>query len=117
MSFLQRVRKGLTMRFLGVPALPPAGFGFRHFSKQPLYVAMGRTYQVPTAESEHALFTVSPPLSGESAVLKFPRGGHNYYNDRDIERLARRLAWLEQAKPDRDGWEERYRKIVHKHQS
>jgi hypothetical protein len=77
---------------------------------------MGRTYQVPEAESEHALFTVSPPMTDEPVVLNFPRGGHNYYNGRDIERFARRVAWLEQVKPERDGWEERYRIIVRKHQ-
>ncbi|KAF9467910.1 Alpha/Beta hydrolase protein [Collybia nuda] len=101
----------------GVPALPPARFGFQHFSQEPLYVAMGRTYQVPTAESEHAIFTVSPPLDGELVAPNFPRGGHNYYNNRDIERLSRRLGWLGQAEPEKDGWEGRYRRLAHKHQA
>lgn len=43
----------------------------------------------------------------ESAALDVhPRGGHNYYNSRDMEKLLRRMKWVDTAAKD---WEERYR--------
>ncbi|KIK68718.1 hypothetical protein GYMLUDRAFT_153740 [Collybiopsis luxurians FD-317 M1] len=77
----------------GVPALPPLFFGYRHFTRSPLYYDHNHLYHVPPSESEHTLFHVD----GASKSIEYPRGGHNYYNGRDQERLLRRLGWLEKS--------------------
>lgn len=83
-----------------------------------MYLARGRLYQIPDNESEHTLFEVSLRTTSDSTSgLDFPRGGHNYYNGRDFERFARRIAWLARAKPEESGWEGRYRASVCKHLS
>ncbi|KAF8155574.1 Alpha/Beta hydrolase protein [Crassisporium funariophilum] len=94
----------------GVPALPPARLGYRHFCKEPIYTVGGKLYRTPATESEHALFHVlSDSNDGDQSFTPiFPRGGHNYYNGRDLERFARRIAWLDRAKPTEQGWEDRY---------
>jgi hypothetical protein len=43
---------------------------------------------IPPSESEHGHFNVDVP---EDQVILHPRGGHNYYGGRDMERLQRRL--------------------------
>ncbi|PPQ72981.1 hypothetical protein CVT24_000294 [Panaeolus cyanescens] len=98
----------------GVPALPPYMLGYRHFCRTPIYTSYGNLYTTPASESEHALFTVVSDKDMEGPPL-FPRGGHNYYNGRDLERFSRRIKWLHQANPHEEGWEDRYRATVHKH--
>jgi hypothetical protein len=46
----------------------------------------------------------------ERKTTRFPRGGHNYYGGRELERLLRRIAWLERSDLDKGDarWEERY---------
>ncbi|KAF9482285.1 alpha/beta-hydrolase [Pholiota conissans] len=95
----------------GVPALPPMRFGYRHFCQEPLYTVGGKLYKVPSSESEHALFHVQMSNDHESSHVVFPRGGHNYYNGRDLERFARRILWLDKANPTEKGWESRYESI------
>jgi DNA-binding transcriptional MerR regulator len=56
----------------------------------PFYLHGGRLYQIPESESEHTLFNVAS-AEGASVPPKNPRGGHNYYNARDMERLQRRM--------------------------
>jgi len=47
----------------------------------------------------------------KSSIPLFPLGGHNYYNERDLEGgFLRRMEWLERSCLDKEGWEERYRK-------
>lgn len=78
-----------------------------------MYTVGGRLYLIPSNESEHSLFHVQP--TDESRIVpEFPRGGHNYYNGRELEKFLRRIAWLDKAKPDRDGWEARYKKRAEK---
>jgi len=98
---------------LGVPALPPAFLGYRHFCKEPFYTVCGQLYQTPTSECEHSLFHIQRELD-DSEICLFPKGGHNYYNGRDLERFARRVDWLDKAKPMKAGWEERYTAIAMK---
>jgi hypothetical protein len=57
------------------------------------------------------LFRVEGALSHPSV---FPRGGHNYYNGRELEKLVRRITWLEKARFPEPGWEDRYQAIVKK---
>ncbi|KAJ3512710.1 hypothetical protein NLJ89_g3362 [Agrocybe chaxingu] len=92
----------------GVPALPPAFLGYRHFCEQPIYTAGGKLYQTPPTEAEHASFHVRSDGLDEGQEYLFPKGGHNYYNGRDLERFARRINWLDKSNPSEDGWEARY---------
>lgn len=87
----------------GVPATPPASWGYRHFSRAPLYSAGGRLYRPPAPNESQVMFF--PP---EDKMRIFPRGGHNYYNGRDLELLRRRIGWLTSADIEKPGWESRY---------
>ncbi|KAJ4000666.1 Alpha/Beta hydrolase protein [Lentinula boryana] len=95
----------------GVPALPPLFLGYRHFTQTPLYYDHMCLYHIPSTESEYTLFHVDAEKSPE-----YPRGGHNYYNGRDQERLLRRLGWLEKSlTKDEIHWQESYLERVQKH--
>ena len=64
-------------------------------------------------DSECSSFTVKlnhiSENGGSRVPAQYPRGGHNYYNNRDMERLLRRMGWLELTKLGDSGWEKRYR--------
>jgi len=99
----------------GVPAIPQASLGYRHFCKEPLYTACGVLYNTPSAELEYCLFHVvdeGGDYDGHAPI--FPLGGHNYYNGRDLERFIRRTNWLFQAMPMEGDWKDRYMTIVSK---
>lgn len=96
----------------GVPALPPAFMGYRHFCPTPIYTVGGKLYQTPASECEHALFHVASDEENKEKIFLFPKGGHNYYNGRDLERFSRRINWLDKARPMESGWDERYRTIA-----
>jgi len=51
--------------------------------------------------------------------MVFPRGGHNYYNDRDMEKAWRRMGWIvtKKGKGLKDGWEELYAKKLEKEET
>ena len=80
----------------GCPALPPATFGYRHFTAEPLYFYHGVLFRIPASESEHGIFDVSEGALDVSELSEYPRGGHNYYNGRDMEKFARRMGWTEE---------------------
>ena len=88
----------------GIPATPPASWGYRHFCRVPLYSAGGRLYRPPAPNESQVMFF--PP---EEKMRIFPRGGHNYYNGRDLELLRRRIGWLTSADIEKPGWESRYK--------
>ncbi|EIN13723.1 alpha/beta-hydrolase [Punctularia strigosozonata HHB-11173 SS5] len=92
----------------GVPALPPERFGYKHFCQTPLYLAFGRMYHVPISECEYSSMSVAESEL-DSDEVPFPRGGHNYYNGRNMERLARRMDMLAVEMTNGPGWEDRYR--------
>ncbi|KIK06409.1 hypothetical protein K443DRAFT_674392 [Laccaria amethystina LaAM-08-1] len=91
----------------GVPALPLLSFGYRHFAEEPIYTIDGRLYRIPSSESEHTLFHVVEDGDELDAPI-FPRGGHNYYNRRELEVFVIRLIWIQKAEFPKAGWEERY---------
>lgn len=94
----------------GVPALPLQSLGYRHFSRAPLYFTEGRLYHVPESESEPSIFKVDGSKDDtRPRLMDHPKGGHLYYNGRDMERTIRRLGWSD-VKLGEAGWEERYRK-------
>ncbi|KAG8761346.1 hypothetical protein FRC14_004751 [Serendipita sp. 396] len=78
----------------GIPAAPPIKFGYVHLCERPFYLYHGRLYYVPDGEYEHTLFTVEeadPQRETDFHPPLFPKGGHNYYGSRDMERLQRRM--------------------------
>ncbi|TFL03753.1 alpha/beta-hydrolase [Pterulicium gracile] len=95
----------------GVAALPPLWTGYRHLCRIPLYFTHNTVFCIPESDRDFGLFNAIPP---EGAVAtEHPKGGHNYYNGRDMERGARRMALLDTAvKAGKEGWEERYRVTV-----
>ena len=95
----------------GVPALPPTRLGYRHFCQEPIYTIGGKLYRTPSTECEHASFRV---VQSDTAVPLFPKGGHNYYNGRDLEKFSRRISWLDRAALEKEGWEDRYMEILRK---
>jgi len=53
--------------------------------------------------------------AGNPRIPLSPLGGHNYYNERDLEGgFLRRLDWLMKSGFDKEGWEEKYRAIMEK---
>lgn len=98
----------------GVPSLPPKCFGFRHFALNPLYSMQGRLYHIPSSESEFCLFHVSLEGNEKDQITPYPLGGHNYYNLRDMERVARRMEWMLNCMAGNERWEDLYRAHVAK---
>ncbi|KAG9221889.1 hypothetical protein CCMSSC00406_0005714 [Pleurotus cornucopiae] len=100
----------------GVPSLPPYSIGYRHFTPNPLYFLWGHLYHIPPSESEHTLFDLQQEDAAENYLLDHPRGGHNYYSGRDLEKFVRRMRWLDNAMSGDGDWESRYKKHVRKHE-
>ncbi|EKM61027.1 uncharacterized protein PHACADRAFT_247336 [Phanerochaete carnosa HHB-10118-sp] len=96
------------VQLTGVPALPPASFGYRHFAAVPMYFYHGTLFWVPESEKEHGIFDVSEDALIVDTSLKHPRGGHNYYNSRDLERLSRRMGWVQEMMAGGTEWESKY---------
>ncbi|SJK98610.1 uncharacterized protein ARMOST_01878 [Armillaria ostoyae] len=98
----------------GVPSLPPLAFGYRHCTERPMYLVHGHIFRIPASECEFSLFIAEPP-SADCISIEHPRGGHNYYNGRDMERVPRRLDWLEKAMGGEEDWIEKYKLHAAKH--
>lgn len=92
----------------GVPTLPPLSLGYRHFTRNPLYFVNGRLYRIPETECEYAFFKV--PESDEPVL--YPRGGHNYYSGRDLEKARRLMGWLDRVLAGTENWEEQYKVYI-----
>ncbi|KAG8810047.1 hypothetical protein FRC17_003122 [Serendipita sp. 399] len=77
----------------GVPAVPPTRFGYVHLCLRPFYLYHGKMYSIPQEEREHSLFLVEETTAQGAAARPplYPKGGHNYYGARDMERLQRRM--------------------------
>jgi hypothetical protein len=102
--------------FTGVPAIPLLSFGYRHFTERPLYFFGGRLYNVPPSESEYTLFMVEPDIGDNEQIPNHPRGGHNYYNGRDMEKFSRRMKWMDEMMGGKDDWERGYKQRLAKHE-
>ncbi|KAK0452444.1 alpha/beta-hydrolase [Armillaria borealis] len=98
----------------GVPSLPPLAFGYRHCTERPMYLVHGHIFRIPASECEFSLFVAERP-SADCISIEHPRGGHNYYNGRDMERVPRRLDWLEKAMGGEEDWIEKYKLHAAKH--
>ncbi|KAG7448764.1 alpha/beta-hydrolase [Guyanagaster necrorhizus] len=97
----------------GVPSLPPLSFGYRHCTERPMYLVHGYLFHIPTSQCEFSLFVAETPSNHIS--IEYPKGGHNYYNGRDMERVLRRLNWLEKAMGSEEDWIEKYKLHAAKH--
>ncbi|KAJ3535613.1 hypothetical protein NMY22_g6405 [Coprinellus aureogranulatus] len=91
---------------------PPQNSPAHFASLQPIYATGGDLYYIPSSEKERSLFHVDEDSDStpEAKSVRFPRGGHNYYGGRELERLHRRLVWLEKSGffDNVDEWEDRY---------
>ncbi|KAG6901985.1 hypothetical protein C0995_005944 [Termitomyces sp. Mi166 len=111
------VRQSMTS---GVPSLLPSILGYQSFAIKPFYLDKTpvpyacsiRLFHAPSSECEHALFKTANSKD-EGGVIRFIKGGHDYYNGRDFER-PRHLEWLDKSHITRSGWKERHRELPSK---
>ncbi|PCH33620.1 alpha/beta-hydrolase [Wolfiporia cocos MD-104 SS10] len=92
----------------GVPSLPPVSWGYRHLTRTPLYFYHGRLFQVPAVEGEHGVFAVALDALDKTRIPDHPKGGHNYYNGRDAEKIIRRIYWMNRLSKQSTNWEKDY---------
>ena len=76
----------------GVHCLPPMVLGFHHLSSNPLYLYHGFLYRIPERFSEFSKYEVEG--DDDDPPPDYPLGGHNYYNNRDMEKCLRHFQWL-----------------------
>ena len=84
----------------GVPMLPLMKFGYVHHTTNPLFLRNDRLFRIPDSEKEYGSFDI-PSIEGAPPPLH-PKGGHNYYNGRELESLARRVDALNRLMRDDD---------------
>ena len=63
--------------------------------KKVFYFVRGTLYSIPLSESEYTIFEVDDDLDTKTHLIKFPKGGHLYYNDRNMELLLNRIDWIQ----------------------
>ena len=91
----------------GVPSLPALSIGYRHMSQRQFYWYHGRLFHIPPEECEHGLFDVSRDALDATKIPDHPKGGHNYYTGKDLERVGRRMFWVNDMM-EKPGWEKDY---------
>ncbi|KAI5124683.1 hypothetical protein M0805_004291 [Coniferiporia weirii] len=87
-------------------SVPPEALGYKHLSLSPFYFFRDGLYLVPPSEGEYSTFPVE--IDENIVPPKFPLGGHNYYNDRDMGKFLRQFGWLDLRRAGEIGWEDRY---------
>lgn len=102
-----RQRRCNSPSFAGVPMLPLMKTGYVHHTTNPLFLRNDQLFKIPDSEKEYGSFDI-PPTEGAPPPLH-PKGGHNYYNGREFERLARRVDSIGRLMRDEDDlWVESY---------
>ena len=92
---------------VGVPMLPLMKTGYVHHTTNPLFLRNDQLFRIPDSEKEYGSFDI-PVIDGAPPPLH-PKGGHNYYNGRDLEKLARRTDSLSRLMKDGDdSWVKSY---------
>ena len=92
---------------LGVPMLPPLTIGYVHHTTNPLFLRDDRLFKIPDSEKECGSYDT--PSVEDAPPPLHPKGGHNYYNGRELEKLARRADTLMKLMKDEDDlWVESY---------
>ncbi|KAF9785873.1 Alpha/Beta hydrolase protein [Thelephora terrestris] len=84
----------------GVPMLPPVKTGYVHHTTNPLFLRNDQLFRIPDSEKEYGSFDV-PTIEDAPSPL-YPKGGHNYYNGRELEKLARRVSVLSKLMKDEE---------------
>lgn len=77
----------------------------------PFYLYQGNLYRVPAGDSESSFFNVEPAQPEDGIESVYPLGGHNYYNNRNMEKAFKLVRMLKLKTLGEDGWKERYLKI------
>ena len=78
--------------------LPPVKIGYVHHTTNPLFLRNDRLFRIPGSEKEYGAFDI--PAIEDAPPPLHPRGGHNYYNGRELEKLARRVWALSKLMKD-----------------
>lgn len=87
--------------------LPPMKAGYVHHTTGPLFLRNDRLFRIPDGEKECGSFDI-PTIEDVQPPLH-PQGGHNYYNGRELEKLARRVNVLSRLMKDEDDlWVKNY---------
>lgn len=81
--------------FIGAPTFPPQFLGYCQAVKKVFYFVHSTLYSIPPSESEYTIFEVDDDLDTKRHLIKFPKGGHLYYNDRNMELLLSRMDWIQ----------------------
>ncbi|KLO06925.1 alpha/beta-hydrolase [Schizopora paradoxa] len=96
----------------GAHCLPQHGFGYRHICQSPFYLYHGDLYRIPAGDAESSYFKVdSGDHTDKAAASLYPLGGHNYYNNRNMEKPMFFMKKLKLKTLGEEGWEERYQKL------
>ena len=81
--------------------------GYVHHTTNPLFLRNDRLFRIPDCEKEYGYFGI--PTTEDAPPPLHPKGGHNYYNGRELEKLARRVWALSKLMKDEDdSWVESY---------
>jgi len=80
--------------------LPPVKTGYVHHTTNPLFLRNDRIFRIPDSEKEYGAFDI--PTIEDALPPLHPKGGHNYYNGRELEKLARRGWALNKLMKDED---------------
>ena len=87
--------------------LPPMTTGYAHHTTNPLFLRNDRLLRIPDGEKEYGSYDI--PVVEDAPPPLHPKGGHNYYNGRELEKLARRVDTLSKLMKDEDDlWIEGY---------
>ena len=73
-------------------------------------------FHIPSSENEHGVFDVKEEAVWTNDLPQHPRGGHNYYNGRDLESVARRMEWIDDMMKGGTEWESNYTAKVAKYE-
>jgi len=87
--------------------LPLMKTGYVHHTTNPLFLRNDQLFRIPDSEKEYGSFDT--PSVEDAPPPLHPKGGHNYYNGRELEKLARRVDALSKLMKDEDDlWIESY---------
>lgn len=87
--------------------MPPLKTGYVHHTTDPLFLRNDQLFRIPDDQKEYGFFD-TPTIEGAPPPLH-PKGGHNYYNGKDLEKLVRRASALSKLmRDDDDLWMKHY---------
>lgn len=84
-------------------------------TRKQLYWYHGRLFHIPPEECEHGTFDASPDAFDPGKIPDHPKGGHQYFNGKNLEHVGRRMFWMRDMMKE-PGWEPKYLAKVKKHE-